>query len=148
MTSERNVPRGATVSKGRSTVASDIRLEENVVIIEGNHRLDVFAADIVLDHPPRRKSPHGARRALVHNAADGLTINFNGDYPDGVTIDGSARVNGTVSADTLEYQVFDLIPGGGIVPSFETRMVNVREVIAELEARIAVLEERVTALTT
>jgi hypothetical protein len=48
--------------------------------------------DVLLDAPGRRSKPGGFRRALVHDAADGLTINFNGDYPGGVTING--KING------------------------------------------------------
>lgn len=44
------------------------------------------AADLLLDSPARRKKNGGHRRALVHDGDDGLTINFNGDYPGGVTI--------------------------------------------------------------
>lgn len=50
--------------------------------------LEVAGSDLVLDYPPRRKNDDGWRRALVHDENDGLTINFNGDYPGGVTIVG------------------------------------------------------------
>jgi hypothetical protein len=68
---------------------SDIKLNENILILEAD-RVDVTAADIILDSPVRRKEGIGGnfRRALVHDETDGLTINFNGDYPGGVTIMG------------------------------------------------------------
>jgi hypothetical protein len=51
--------------------------------------------DLCLDcmDPARKKTdPAGMRRALVHNFDDGLTINYGGDYPGGVTIEGGVRV--------------------------------------------------------
>lgn len=57
-----------------------IRLQAGAVKME--------SADLILDHPSRRKTRKGMRRALVHDQNDGLTINFNGDYPGGVTIVG------------------------------------------------------------
>lgn len=44
------------------------------------------ASDLLLDSPGRRSKPGGYRRALVHDTSDGLTVNFNGDYPAGVTV--------------------------------------------------------------
>lgn len=49
------------------------------------------ASDLILDAPSRRGTGGGRlRRALVHNQRDGLTINYNGDYPGGVKIVGAA----------------------------------------------------------
>lgn len=54
----------------------------------------VVSRDLELDHPSRRGSDHAdrPRRALVHDAQDGLTINFRGDYPGGVTVHGALRI--------------------------------------------------------
>jgi hypothetical protein len=50
----------------------------------------------MIDSPGRRRGgaspPH--RRALVHDFQDGLTINFAGDYPGGVTVTGNLAVTG------------------------------------------------------
>ena len=56
------------------------------VRVEG-HVLDCRTADLALDSPERR-GPRGGtqRRALVHDFNDGLTVNYRGDYPGGVTI--------------------------------------------------------------
>ncbi|QXP53073.1 MULTISPECIES: hypothetical protein [unclassified Cellulophaga] len=40
-----------------------------------------------------RRNGSGHRRALVHDHEDGLTINYNGDYPGGVTIKGIIKVD-------------------------------------------------------
>lgn len=44
------------------------------------------AADLIMDCPLRHKGKPGLRRALVHDQADGLTLNFNRDYPGGLTL--------------------------------------------------------------
>ena len=45
--------------------------------------------DLLLDAPARRRpGAAGFRRAFVHDQDDGLTINFSGDYPGGVTVHG------------------------------------------------------------
>lgn len=73
----------------------DVKLDqynEEWVVIEGSV-LKATTADLMLDAPSRRRpggGPH--RRALVHDQRDGLTINFNGDYPGGVAIN-SAHLN-------------------------------------------------------
>jgi hypothetical protein len=65
---------------------SDIKLDGHVVIIE--------ATDVILDAPERRTSPDGLRRALVHGQNDQLVLNYNGDYPAGVSINGPIHVSG------------------------------------------------------
>lgn len=65
---------------------SDIKLDQHLVIIE--------ATDLILDAPERRSNPDGFRRALVHGQNDQLVINYNGDYPAGVSINGPIHVSG------------------------------------------------------
>ena len=56
----------------------------------------------MLDSPLRRQPGSGPRRrALVHDAQDGLTINFDGDYPGGVTVVGNLVVTGHVQAGSI-----------------------------------------------
>jgi hypothetical protein len=78
-------------------MASDIQFDGDKVVFTG--RWARFTThDIILDHEKRRDKKAGKkageRRALVHNTQDGLTINFAGDYPGGVTIEGEARLAG------------------------------------------------------
>ena len=87
-------------------------------------QLVLNAADVVLDHPARRSSAAGYRRALVHDYQDGLTINWASDYPGGVTINGTVKVPGKL-----------MIAGQDISAT-----------IATLQGRVAQLEARVTAL--
>ncbi len=59
---------------------------------------DVFkstASDVMIDNPARRKNEGPFRRAFVHDFEDGLTINFAGDYPGGVTIT-KAKLDGAL----------------------------------------------------
>jgi hypothetical protein len=81
-------------------MATDIKLDQNGgnwVVVEGGV-LKTTATDLILDAPARRRggptSQH--RRALVHDPQDGLTINFAGDYPGGVTVVGNLAVTGDV----------------------------------------------------
>lgn len=56
--------------------------------------LKTTAADLILDSPARhRPNTRGLRRALVHDQQDGLTINYNRDYPGGVTINDVVDLN-------------------------------------------------------
>jgi hypothetical protein len=52
------------------------------------------ASDFLLDAPSRHTGRPGFRRALVHDFNDGLTVNFAGDYPGGVTINGPSGAIG------------------------------------------------------
>jgi hypothetical protein len=75
---------------------SDIKLDadgDGWVTVETDV-LKSSASDFMVDCPPRRKGPSDYRRALVHNVDDGLTLNFAGDYPDGVTVDSRLEVHG------------------------------------------------------
>ncbi|ABD06766.1 hypothetical protein RPB_2060 [Rhodopseudomonas palustris HaA2] len=75
---------------------SDIKLDSEGtgwVTIESNV-LKVNASDLMLDSSARRSSAEGHRRALVHDESDGLTLNFAGDYPGNVTIEGGANIRG------------------------------------------------------
>jgi hypothetical protein len=78
---------------------TDIKLDQvdgNWLLAEGNV-LKTTATDFMLDAPSRRRPGGSAhRRALVHDAGDGLTINFAGDYRGGVTVVGDLAVTGDV----------------------------------------------------
>jgi hypothetical protein len=51
--------------------------------------VNTSASDVMIDNPDRRLPDSPTyRRALVHDEADGLTINFSDDYPGGVTLTG------------------------------------------------------------
>ncbi len=83
-----------------NAMPTDIKLDQqggNWLILEGSV-LKTTASDLMLDSPGRRRggsSPH--RRALVHDSQDGLTINFAGDYPGGVTVTGNLAITGNLA---------------------------------------------------
>lgn len=70
-------------------MATDCKLHEGSnedrILFECNS-IKATASDFMLDSPARRSKPGRPRRALVHDQKDGLTINYNRDYPGGVTI--------------------------------------------------------------
>jgi hypothetical protein len=61
-------------------------------------------SDLMLDSAARRSGGGPHRRALVHDFGDGLTINFKGDYPGGVTI-RDAKLNLRVVTQGLEAEL-------------------------------------------
>lgn len=81
-------------------MATDIKLDQQNgtwVVIDAL-AVKTSAADLMIDNPARRRGPSPLRRALVHDMQDGLTINFGGDYPGGVTVVGNLAVSGDVQA--------------------------------------------------
>lgn len=75
-------------------MVTDIRLDddstETWVTVDAGV-LNITGADLILNSAARRGThPGRLRRALVHDTNDGLTINFNGDYTGGVTINNAA----------------------------------------------------------
>lgn len=136
-------------------MATDVRLDQvDGTFLELDARVvKVISSDFMLDQPTRRNGGGPHRRALVHDQNDGLTINFNGDYPGGVTLVGlktleKLEVRGDITfgmpgikvtkARTLEN------PGTGsgtvMVP------VSLTKTISELQAEINKLNAKVAAL--
>ncbi len=74
---------------------SDIKFDGEWVNVEG-FVLKSQTTDFMLDHASRRTVQGGHRRALVHDFADGLTVNWANDYPGGVTINGNLTHTGNV----------------------------------------------------
>lgn len=73
---------------------SDIMFDGDRVVIEGR-QIEMRGWDVVLDSADRRILETGERRAIVHGPGDKLIINYNGDYPNGV------QINGTLIVDTI-----------------------------------------------
>jgi hypothetical protein len=84
-------------------MATDLRLDDvdgTYVVVQGRV-LKVVGSDFILDSPDRRKNDTPNRRAMVHDGNDGLTLNFNGDYPGGVTVTGELTFGGAALSKTL-----------------------------------------------
>lgn len=96
---------------------ADIKLGDGArtewVTVEG-HVLKVEGSDVMLDSPARRQDEGGHRRALVHDGEDGLTINFNGDYPGGVRIN-DARLNIRCVVQGMEPQLPSVATPGDVL---------------------------------
>ncbi|HXJ02008.1 MAG TPA: hypothetical protein VNH44_12355 [Micropepsaceae bacterium] len=125
--------------------------------------LHTTASDIVVDSPGRRSNPHGFRRAFVHDVSDGLTINFNGDYPGGLSLykvsvitpkDSSAprpapgpghlpfpRVPVLEILGGVSFQIGTASPSGGTIQT-----VDLGQVISDLNSQIVALTQRIAKL--
>jgi hypothetical protein len=127
-------------------------------------------ADIVLDHPPNeitllcntmkvqgpdflldfiaRRRPNGPnlRRALVHDENDGLTLNFNNDYPGGVTITGVRALDVRGTLEFIISHQDEILETGENPPDEKVTLSDViktlRREIADLRAQIAQLSQR------
>ena len=87
---------------------TDVKLDQgqaaNILLLESDV-VQCTAADFVLDCPSRHTAGPGPRRAMVHDFSDGLTINYGGDYPGGVTINGPT-VSSSGARITLDRKGF------------------------------------------
>jgi hypothetical protein len=127
---------------------TDIKLDQqggNWLILEGSV-LKTTAADLMLDSPARRRggpSPH--RRALVHDAQDGLTINFAGDYPGGVTVTGNLAVTGdlNLAGTALSGTIASL---QSAIASLQTALASIETAIEGTGRRLDTLERTVASL--
>lgn len=122
---------------------TDVKLDAgdgSFVLVQGRV-LKVAGSDLVLDAPERRKENQTPnRRALVHDFQDGLTINFNGDYPGGVTIAGNASVTGDLLlAGTALRTTLDALQSG--VNSAQGTVGAISDRVDRLETTMASLVE-------
>ncbi len=72
---------------------SDIKFINNNEIEAECFSLKLTGADLKIDYSPRRENNSPNRRALVHDYNDGLTINWAGDYPGGITLNGDVKIS-------------------------------------------------------
>lgn len=59
------------------------------------------STDLMLDSASRRKTNSPHRRALVHDFDDGLTVNWDNDYPGGVSVNSCKQIQGFNNRDWL-----------------------------------------------
>jgi hypothetical protein len=148
---------------------SDLLLDDN-----GGDWLTLLArvvnsasSDFMLDFGDRRKGGGAFRRALVHDEGDALALNYAGDYPGGVRVDGPIRLTGPLHVSGPINGVGDVVPQAGTVAirgglSFETRgvqaqtdrfasaggrvTVDVGQALDRLQAQVTALSNRVQEL--
>lgn len=146
-----NIPRRALVHDFKDGLTLNFNYDyPGGVTIFGN-MLNVIATDILLDHPARRSSSTGYRRALVHDFNDGLTLNYNADYPGGVMIRGDVNIPRQLFARNIEFEIEDLstiLPTDPVIGTIAhpRKRVDLKQVIYELQAEIAALKERLASL--
>jgi hypothetical protein len=119
-------------------MATDIKLDQNGgnwVVIEGS-AVKTTAPDLMIDHPARRRAGPSSqyRRALVHDFQDGLTLNWAGDYPGGVTVAGNLAVTGDVKV------------GNASLAALIETLRSVEVMAGNIGARIDTLERTVEGL--
>ncbi len=146
-------------------MATDIKLDEgngNTLLLEADV-VKTTGADFVMDSAARRSTEGGIRRALVHDQRDGLTINFNGDYPGGVTMVGVAEITPKDPGGNILFRggiLCEVLLGGGDkttglpddkfgpvgeIPYFLEKIDLVSKIL-QLEAQITELQNKVAAL--
>jgi hypothetical protein len=142
-------------------MATDVKLDQgdgSFLVLEGRV-VKAAASDFMLDSPERRKGIKPFRRAMVHDQSDGLTINFNGDYPGGVRLVGVTEIipqhqQGQLVATlvvrgAISYEV-DVPTGavgqGAIEGETHTITVNLDELLSAHQSEIVKLTARVAAL--
>jgi hypothetical protein len=107
-------------------------MDSDVKLVPGQVRVE--ACDLCIDSPDRRKKDTPTapdRRALVHDFGDGLTINWAGDYPGGVTINGDAvRVVGKLEITTATFEAPTTVAGTGTKATGKTTGAHVGPLVA------------------
>jgi hypothetical protein len=134
---------------------SDIVFNPSEQVTVQCDNLLVQGHDLLLDSAARRRGGgRGFRRALVHDQSDGLTINFNSDYPGGVTIHdvrmldvvGDLQFRIFHQDEVLAHDALAVLGGGTARPNETVKLGEVikalRSEIAELRAQIANLAQR------
>ncbi|MDQ2842405.1 MAG: hypothetical protein M3Y72_15440 [Acidobacteriota bacterium] len=126
-------------------MSTDVKLDQvdGTFLVLDARVVKAECSDFMLDSPERHTGGGPNRRALVHDQNDGLTLNFNKDYPGGVTINAvrSLDVKGDLQF-TISHHDELLLKGGN--PPDET--VNLSDVIKSLRQDIASLKTQVSQL--
>lgn len=140
---------------------SDVVLDSDQQVTVLCQNLNVQGHDFLLDSAERRKPPLAPprfRRALVHDQNDGLTVNFAGDYPGGLSLEGVAEVRPLRPAGlfpTFIPSLPNLVVRGGI--SYEVQGISLdgsdapvtrvlTEELSKLQSQISDLVAQVKAL--
>jgi hypothetical protein len=126
-------------------MTTDVRLDQvDGSFLELDARVvKAISTDFMLDEPSRRNGGGPHRRALVHDQNDGLTINFGGDYPGGVTLVDvrHLKVLGDITFGMPGIKATS--PGTVMVPVSLTQTINeLQSQISQLAAKVAALEAK------
>jgi hypothetical protein len=140
-------------------MSTDVKLDQgdgNFLNLEAQF-VKAVASDFMLDKQDRRKNNTPSRRALVHDFNDGLTLNWDGDYPGGVTINGSIINLNTLTPaspgagdvqftffhpDELDQEGNPRVPGFNETVFLGVLLTTMRDEISSLKDRVAKLESK------
>lgn len=140
-------------------MSTDVKLDQDngFSIVLDAAVVKATATDVVLDSPHRHTGRGTTRRALVHDFGDGLTVNWSGDYPGGVTINGSVITLNTLTLDSpaagdvrltffhpdeLDQDGDPRVPGFNETVFLGVLLTTLRDEISSLKARVAQLESK------
>jgi hypothetical protein len=125
---------------------TDVRLDEgsdgSFIVLEGRV-VKAAGSDFMLDSSERRIGKKPFRRALVHDQNDGLTVNFNGDYPGGVTLVDvkTLEVRGDITFGMPGIRATG--PGIVMIPTSLTKQISdLQSQINQLTAKVEALEAK------
>lgn len=130
----------------------DVRLEGDRVIVladgasaAGADRVVAETADLEVNLPSRRsKTSSTMRRAVVHDWGDRLTLNWGGDYPGGVRIEGvGTRVLGKLIVEVKPPVAVPVLGGQGEALKDEFDLVAM---IVAMAKQLALLQGRIESL--
>lgn len=139
-------------------MATDVKLDQvdgTYLVLEANV-LKTEASDFIIDAPSRHQGGGPLRRALVHDQGDGLTVNFNGDYPGGINLVHVAAItpkkpqNSPFAATLvvhgdISYEVVSLVATGGnktTTHMLTDELNKLQTQINDLAARVKALEAK------
>src|SRR6266545_5717984 len=74
--------------------------DTDIKLLDG--QVKVEATDLCVDAAARRSNNSPFRRALVHDYEDGLTLNWDNDYPGGVRIIGDLKIGGKIISQGID----------------------------------------------
>jgi hypothetical protein len=100
--------------------------------------VDIAGTDVMLDSPGRRSNTTPFRRALVHDFNDGLTLNWNRDYPAGITLNGPVNAPDSMTVDGRDV--------AALLDSLQSQVTALQSQVTALQSQIGTLEARVDAL--
>jgi hypothetical protein len=126
-------------------VDSDIILGAEEVQVTGN-AVNISATDLKLDNAGRRDPANStpARRALVHDFGDGLTLNYNHDYPGGVKIFGPLTIQQFEVTVDVAQALQEAASAAQAVQQLQTQMQTISTVQEQLKNQVETLSASLT----
>ena len=103
--------------------------DTDIKLLDG--QVKVEATDLCVDAAARRSNNSPFRRALVHDYEDGLTLNWDNDYPGGVRIIGDLKIGGKIISQGIDLT---------------EEIVKLQNEVNQLKASMATMSDQVNQL--